>query len=168
MGAMRAFILSLPAKLQPVVIIGSTIVAAFVVSLITRACFNTQQLALDSSWTISVYGTLGTLYAVLIAFVVTGVWQSFSAAEAAVNSEANALTDLVFLIRYISTAKTAHNRESAKSYVASVVERWDLLALATRENKPVEEINIATSNALVDAILDVKPQGDRELDKRWT
>ena len=105
---MRSFILSLPAKLQPIVIIGSTVIAAFVVSLITRACFNAQQLVLDSTWTISVYGTLGTLYSVLIAFVVTGVWQSFSAAEAAVNSEANALTDLVFLIRYISAAKTAH------------------------------------------------------------
>src|SRR5215472_10108527 len=104
---MRSFILSLPAKLQPVVIIGSTIVAAFAVSLLTRACFNAQRLVLDSTWTISVYGTLGTLYAVLIAFVVAGVWQSFSAAEAAVNSEANALTDLVFLVRYISAAKTS-------------------------------------------------------------
>jgi hypothetical protein len=161
---MRSFILSLPAKLQPVVIIGSTIIAAFAVSLLTRACFNSQQLALDSAWTISVYGTLGTLYAVLIAFVVAGVWQSFSAAELAVNNEANALTDLVFLIRYISTAKAAHIRETACSYVASVVERWDLLALATREDKPVEEINIATSNALLDAILNVKPEGDRELE----
>jgi len=95
---------------------------------------------------------------------VTGVWQSFSAAGTAVNGEANALTDLVFLIRYISTAKTAHVRESAKAYVASVVERWDLLARATRENKPVEEINIATANTLVDAILEVKPEGDRELE----
>jgi hypothetical protein len=161
---MRSFILSLPAKLQPVVIIGSTVAAAFVVSLVTRLCFNAQQLARDSTWTISVYETLGTLYAVLIAFVVTGVWQSFSAAETAVNSEANALTDLVFLIRYISTARTAHIREAARSYVASVVGRWDLLGLATRENKPVEEINIATSNALLEAILDVKPQGDRELE----
>ena len=161
---MRAFILSLPAKLQPVVIIGSTVVAAFVVSLITRACFNAPQLVLDSTWTIAVYGTLGTLYSVLIAFVVTGVWQSFSAAETAVNNEANALTDVVFLIRYISAAKTVHIRESARSYVASVVERWDLLERATRENKPVEDINIASSNALVDAILAVKPQGDRELE----
>jgi len=161
---MRSFILSLPAKLQPVVIIGSTVVAAFAVSLITRACFDPQQLILDSAWTSSVYGTLGTLYSVLIAFVVTGVWQSFSAAEAAVNSEANALTDLVFLIRYISAAKTVHTREAARSYVASVVERWDLLQRATGESKPVEEINIATSNAFVDAILNVKPEGDRELE----
>ena len=78
---MRSFILSLPGKLQPVVIIGSTVVAAFVVSLVTRACFNAQQLVLDSTWTTAAFGTLGTLYSVLIAFVVTGVWQSFSAAQ---------------------------------------------------------------------------------------
>ena len=161
---MRSFILSLPGKLQPVVIIGSTVVAAFVVSLVTRACFNPQQLVLDSVWTIAIYGTLGTLYSVLIAFVVTGVWQSFSRAETAVNSEANALTDLVFLIRYISAAKIVHVRQSARSYVASVVERWDLLERATCENKPVEEINIASSNALLDAILAVKPEGERELE----
>ena len=104
-----------------------------VVSLITRAHFNPQQLALDSTWTISVYGTPGTLYAVLIAFVVTGVWQSFSAAETAVNSEANALTDLVFLIRYISAATTSTFARRQDSYVASVVERWE--GLATREDK---------------------------------
>ena len=161
---MRSFILSLPGKLQPAVIIGSTVVAAFVISLVTRACLNVQQLALDSTWITSVFGTLGTLYSVLIAFVVAGVWQSFRDAEAAVNSEANALTDLVFLIRYISSEKTAQVRESTKSYVTSVVERWDLLALATRENRPVEEVNIATSNALLNAILDVNPQGERELE----
>jgi hypothetical protein len=161
---MRSFILSLPAKLQPAVIIGSTVVAAFVISLVTRACFNEQQLAIDNDWITSVYGTLGTLYSVLIAFVVAGVWQNFRDAEAAVNTEANALTDLVFLIRYISTAKTAHVREATKSYVASVVERWDLLELATRVNRPVGEINLATSNALLNAILNVQPQGERELE----
>jgi hypothetical protein len=133
-----------------------------VVSLITRAHFNPQQLALDSTWTISVYGTPGTLYAVLIAFVVTGVWQSFSAAETAVNSEANALTDLVFLIRYISAATTSTfaRRQDRMSRVL-----WsDGRVSQPAKTKPVEEINIASSNAVVDAILGVKPEGDRELE----
>ena len=80
---MRSYILSLPAKLQPVVIISSTVVAAFAVSLLTRMLFNVQQLELDGALTSSVYGTLGTTYAVLIAFVVSGVWQSFSTAGTA-------------------------------------------------------------------------------------
>src|SRR6516162_3803679 len=154
---MRSFILSLPAKLQPVVIIGSTVIAAFAVSLVTRALFNANELALDSALTSSVYATLGTLYAVLIAFVVTGVWQSFSAAETAVNSEANALTDLVFLIRYISAATTSTfaRRQDRMSRVL-----WsDGRVSQPAKTKPVEEINIASSNAVVDAILGGKPEG---------
>lgn len=49
--------------------------AAFIVSFLTRTFFSEQQLMLDNSLTTSVYGTLGTTYAVLIAFVVSGVWQ---------------------------------------------------------------------------------------------
>ena len=161
---MRSFILSLPAKLQPIVIIGSTVVAAFVVSLLARAFFNVQQLELDSALTSSVYGTLGTLYAVLIAFVVSGVWQSFSNAGTAVNSEANSLTDVLLVIGSMSAERTGTTRESAKTYVQSVIDRWDLLERATRNNRPVEEINLDTSVALVRAILAIKPDDPRELE----
>src|SRR5271157_5574775 len=111
---MRSYILSLPAKLQPVVIIGSTVAAAFAVSFLTRTFFSVQQLALDNGLTTSVYGTLGTTYAVLIAFVVSGVWQSFSDASRAVKREANALTDLTFVLLSFSGAKTGKIREAAK------------------------------------------------------
>ncbi len=160
---MRTYILSLPAGLQPVVIIGSTVVAAFAVSLLTRALFHAPQLALDSGLTSAVYGTLGTIYAVLIAFVVTGVWQSFSTAGMAVNNEANALSDLLFVVRYISAERTGGTREAAKAYVQSVVERWDLLARATIDKAPVEEINLQTSSALLRSVLAIKPEGEREL-----
>src|SRR6516225_8416303 len=154
---MRSYILSLPAKLQPVVIISSTVVAAFAVSLLTRMLFNVQQLDLDGALTSSVYGTLGTTYAVLLAFVVSGVWQSFSTAGTAVNSEANALTDLLLVIGSISAQRTGATRESAKAYVQSVIERWDLLERATRDKRPAEEINLDTSFALVRSILAIKP-----------
>lgn len=161
---MRSLILSLPAKLQPVVIIGSTVVAAFVVSLFTRMFFNIQQLEPDTALTSVVYGTLGTTYAVLIAFVISGVWQSFSTAGVAVNSEANALADLLLVIGSISTERTGTTRESVKEYVQSVIERWDLLERATRDNRPAEEINLATSIALVRSILAIRPGDARELE----
>jgi hypothetical protein len=161
---MRSFILTLPAKLQPVVIIGSTIVAAFVVSLLTRAFFNAKQLELDGALTSSVYGTLGTLYAVLIAFVVSGVWQSFSNAGTAVNSEANSLADLVLVTNSISVERGGKTREAAQAYVQSVIDRWDLLERATRNNQPAEEINLDTSILLVRSILAIKPDGAREIE----
>jgi hypothetical protein len=161
---MRSFILSLPVKLRRPVIVGLTVVAAFVVSLATRACLSAEQVALDSAWITTVYGTLGTLYSVLLAFVVSGVWQSFSNAEGAISSEANALTDLVFMIRNISTGEPAQVRESSRSYATAVVGQWNSVALAANENRAVEEINMAASHALLKAILDVKPTDERELE----
>jgi Protein of unknown function (DUF4239) len=161
---MRAYILSLPAKMQPVVIVASTVAAAFVVSFLTRRVFSDQQLALDNGLTTSVYGTLGTTYAVLIAFVVSGVWQSFSDAGHAVKSEANALTDLTFVIGSFSGEKTTRIREAAKAYVQGVVERWDLLVRAASDHVPTEEINLDTSSALVAAILAIRPEDAREIE----
>jgi hypothetical protein len=161
---MRSYILSLPAKLQPVIIVGSTILAAFLVSLLTRSFFNVQQLQLDSALTTSVYGTLGTTYAVLIAFVVSGVWQSFSNAGDAVNSEANALTDLAVVLSSISEEKTRKPREATRAYVQSVIDRWDLLANVARDKGPAEEINLDTSFALSRSILAIKPDDARELE----
>ena len=161
---MRSFILSLPVALRRPVIVGLTVVAAFVVALATRACLNAEQLALDSTWVTTVYGTLGTLYSVLLAFVVAGVWQSFSSAEGAISIEANALTDLVFMIRNISTGEPAQVRESSRSYATAVVGQWNSVALAASENRSVEEINMAASHALLKAILDVKPNDERELE----
>jgi len=161
---MRSYILSLPAKMQPVVIVASTVAAAFVVSFFTRMFFSEQQLTLDNGLTTSVYGTLGTTYAVLIAFVVSGVWQSFSDAGSAVKNEANALTDLTFVVGSFSAEKTRRIRESAKAYAQGVVERWDLLALAARDNVPTEEINLDTSSALVAAILSIRPEDAREVE----
>jgi hypothetical protein len=137
---MRSFILSLPAKLQPVVIIGSTVIAAFTVSLLTRAFFYVRQLEPDIALTSVVYGTLGTLYAVLVAFVVSGVWQSFSNAGSAVNGEANALADLVLVVNSISTERAGKTRDAARAYVESVIDRWDLLELATLNDKPSRKL----------------------------
>ncbi len=159
---MRSYILSLPAPLQPVLIVGSTVVAAFVVSLLVRALFNTPHLELDVGLTSAVYGALGTIYAVLIAFVVSGVWQSFSSAGTAVSAEANALADLMFIVTHLPEEKNRKIRELAKVYVESVIERWDALVRATMVDTPVEEITLDTSSALLQAIMEVQPGDGRE------
>jgi hypothetical protein len=161
---MRSYILSLPAKLQPVIIIGSTVIAAFIVSFLTRTFFSERQLMLDNGLTTSVYGTLGTTYAVLIAFVVSGVWQSFSDAGKSVKGEANALTDLTLVVSSLSAEKTRKIHQSARAYVQGVVQRWDLLALAASQHFPTEEINLDASSALVAAILAIQPEGAREVE----
>ena len=162
---MRSYILSLPAKaaarrhhwLD-------AFAAAFIVSFLTRTFFSERQLTLDNGLTTSVYGTLGTTYAVLIAFVVSGVWQSFSDAGKSVKGEANALTDLTLVASSFSSEKTRKIHESARAYVQGVVQRWDLLALAASHHFPTEEMNLDTSSALVAAILAIRPEGAREVE----
>ncbi len=159
---MRSYILSLPAPLQPVLIIGSTVIAAFAVSLLVRTAFNTPHLDLDIGLTSAVYGALGTIYAVLIAFVVSGVWQSFSDAGSAVSSEANALADVMFIVNHLPAEKNAKIRHLAKEYVESVIDRWDALVRATMVDTPVEEITLDTSSALLEAIMEIRPEDSRE------
>ena len=159
---MRSYILSLPSALQPVFIIGSTVAAAFAVSLITRSFFSVQQLEADMGLTSAVYGTLGTIYAVLIAFVVSGVWQTFSNAGAAVSCEADALTDMVFILSRLPSEKTAETRGVARAYVQSVVERWNDLIRATVRNEQPEEITLDTSSALTRSVMAIQPGNERE------
>ncbi len=159
---MRRYILSLPPALQPVVIVSSMVIAAFAVSLLTRTLFKVPHLELDMGLTSAVYGTLGTIYAVLIAFVVSGVWQSFSSASSAVSSEANALADVMFIVTHLPEEKNAKIRQLAKEYVQSVIDRWDALVRATMVDTPVEEITLDTSSALLQAIMEVRPGDSRE------
>ncbi len=159
---MRSYILSLPSALQPVLIVGSTVAAAFAVSLLVRTLFNTPHLDLDIGLTSAVYGALGTIYAVLIAFVVSGVWQTFSAAGAAVSAEANALADVMFIVSQLPEESRAKIRHLVKAYVQSVIDRWDSLKRATMDATPVEEITLDTSSALLQSILEVQPGNNRE------
>ncbi|MGA2905483.1 MAG: hypothetical protein ABSD98_16780 [Candidatus Korobacteraceae bacterium] len=161
---MRSYILSLPPKMQPVVIIASTVAAAFVVSFLSRMFFGEQRLTLDNSLTTSVYGTLGTTYAVLIAFVVSGVWQSFSDAGDSVKREANALSDLTLVVCSFPAEKSKAPRESIKAYVQGVIERWDSLVRVPRDDMRAEEINLDTSRALAAAILAIRPGDAREIE----
>jgi len=159
---MRARILSLPPGLQPIVIIGSTVAAAFAVSLLTRSFLSAKQLEADMGLTSAVYGTLGTIYAVLIAFVVSGVWQSFSDAGTAVSGEADALTDLVFILLRLPPERSADTRRLAKAYVESVVERWNDMVRATTGKGQAQEITLDTSSALMRSIIAIEPATDRE------
>ena len=98
MPKIRPFLLSLPEKLQVVIIVGATVTAAFAAALATRALFDLHQLVADTGLTSVVFEVLGTIYAILLAFVVSGIWQNFSAAVASVHAEADALLDLVHIV----------------------------------------------------------------------
>jgi hypothetical protein len=160
---MRSFLLSLPEKLQIVVVVITTIIVAFVSAIIVRQFFDVHQLESNLSLITSVYTVLGTLYAVLLAFSVTGVWQDFSKALMYVQKEADALTDLVHMVDAIDEKKQLNFRSLALAYAAVVVNvEWPTLADMSNNFLSVHEASHNASLILMQAILAIKPENERQ------
>jgi hypothetical protein len=71
--------------------------------------------------------TVGTIYAVLLAFVVFVVWQQHNEARCAVESEANELSDLYRIVHALP--KTQPTLERIAAYARSVIdEEWHAMA----------------------------------------
>ncbi len=65
--------------------------ASLVGLVIVRRCTDQAELAKYSTQSSAVFAVVGTLYAVMLAFVVIAVWESLGAAEDRVSTEAAAL-----------------------------------------------------------------------------
>jgi len=77
--------------------------------------------------------TLGSIYAVLLAFVVFVVWQQHNDARSAVESEANEISDLDRILQGLSAAFSSRVRGHLRAYVqAVVVEEWGTMGLGQK------------------------------------
>lgn len=77
--------------------------------------------------------TLGSIYAVLLAFVVFVVWQQFNEAHTSVESEGNEISDLDRTLQGFPDPMRAHTRAHLRAYVqAVVVEEWERMAHGER------------------------------------
>src|SRR5665213_517165 len=122
---MRAFILSLPARLQPVLIIAGTVVLAYLIASIFGLFFDMHQLESNTDLISSVYQVLGTIYAILLTFSLWGVWQNFTDAGNSVQNEAYGLLDLVHMTESSAHLKNSNVRQTALDYATCVVnEEW--------------------------------------------
>jgi hypothetical protein len=82
--------------------------------------------------------TVGTIFAVLLAFVVFVVWQQFNDARTQVETEANELMDLIRAARGLPAAVRAPLLQQASAYVDLVLGReWD--AMAKNDEAGLEE-----------------------------
>ncbi len=74
--------------------------------------------------------TLGTVYAVLLGFVVMAVWGQFNDARASVEREANAIADLHRVLAGLPGEEAAHARDDLRAYLRGVLdEEWDAMRL---------------------------------------
>jgi hypothetical protein len=104
-----------------------------------RACVGDSQVLKGSSEAAGNYlQTLGTIYAVLLAFVVFVVWQQFNEARANVEREANELLDLARTAKGLPDEIRRPLFEEVDRYVGLATGReWD--AMATGEEGAFEE-----------------------------
>ncbi len=100
--------------------------------------------------------TVGTIYAVLLAFVVFVVWQQHNDARGAVEAEANELSDLYRTLKALPGTERA--RECAQAYGrAVVVQEW--AAMARRHPSPEAELAL---EAIWQALQDIEVGAGRQ------
>ncbi len=160
---MRSLLLSLPAKLQATVIVGSTILLAFLIANGSRFFFDTHQLEANTDLISTVYQVLGTIYAILLTFTLWGVWQNFSLANDSVQNEAYTLLDLVHMLEGVTSWEHINIRLAALTYTQLVLEKeWPTLKNMTNDYINIQEANSCESMRLVNLLQKIAPNGDRE------
>ena len=104
--------------------------------------------------------TLGTIYAVLLAFVVIVVWQQFNDARSAVEREANEVLDLFRTASGFSEPARGELRKQLQTYVSAVLER-EWAAMGRDENGVFEEVwNVF--DRVADVLHRCNPDAERE------
>ncbi len=163
MPKLRIFLISISAKWQVFTILVMTVLSAFVIAFTAGLLFHRPELTENIDLTTAVYQVLGTLYAVLLAFVVSGVWQNFSKAALSVQAEANALSDLVHLANSSAISNQHDIRSMALLYSKVVVEdEWHVLGMQHGDVLDIHEISRDSSNTLTDAVLSFQPENNHD------
>ena len=109
--------------------IGATIALALVGLVLVRRLVPAATLRAANDVTGNYLQTLGTIYAVLLAFVVFVVWQQFNDTREHVEREANELLDLVRVAKGLPREVHAPLVDRARAYVEAVLAReWAAMA----------------------------------------
>jgi hypothetical protein len=73
-------------------------------------------------------GVIGTMYAVLIAFMLSGVWQNFQSAQVNAEQESNCLVDLFRFSDNLAPEDRQHIQDLARNYAHVMIdEEWPLM-----------------------------------------
>lgn len=105
--------------------------------------------------------TLGTIYAVLLAFVVIVVWQQFNDARSAVEREANEVLDLFRTANGFSEPARGELQRQLQTYVSAVLER-EWAAMARDENGVFEEV-WSVFDRIAEVLHRCDPEAEREI-----
>jgi hypothetical protein len=160
---MRTFILKLPARIQPFFIVGSVILSAFAAARICSLFFDAHQLAANTDVTSAVFQVLGTVYAILLTFVLWGVWQNFNEASNSVQNEAYALLDLVHAVEASPDWKDVNIRSASLNYAQLVIDKdWPTLKNLDNQFINSQEHSHSPCMSVVKVVQNIVPHNPRE------
>jgi hypothetical protein len=162
MRRIRLFLLSLPGNLQLVTIISATMIMAFASATATRAFFNINRLTADKELTLAVYTVLGTIYAILLAFVIAEIWENYSEAVASIQGETDALMGIMYILGAFPSEEIRGIRSLALTYAQKVIDEWEALGGVAREKISPMGLSYDAAITLVHAIQAIQPANDRE------
>jgi hypothetical protein len=162
MHRIRPFLLSLPGNLQLVVIIGATMLLAFGAAIATRAFFGISQLAADTEMTLAVYTVLGTIYAILLAFVIAEIWENYREAVASIQTESDALMGIMYILGAFPAKQARGIRPLALSYAQTVIGEWETLGEVARGKVSPLDLSYEAAMTLLHAVQAIQPANDRE------
>ena len=101
---------------------------------------------------------LGTVYSILLAFVVVVVWQRFETARDIVEREGNALASMFHEARALPEPGASRVSEAVRSYVNVVVtDEWPAMERGQRSAQAVK-----VTEDLWEALTSIEPGNDRE------
>jgi len=141
--------------------VGLSIAAAVVGLYVVRRLVPREWLVDSNDVAGNYLQTLGTIYAVLLAFVVVVVWQQFNDARSAVEREANEVLDLFRTASGFSEPARGELRKQLQTYVSAVLER-EWAAMARDENGVFEEV-WSVFDRIAEVLHRCDPEAEREI-----
>ena len=89
-----------------------------------------------------IYGVVGVIYAVLLAFVVIIVWEHYAGAEATVSHEASCVSDLFRVSAGLPESQRSELRQAMRTYAKIVVkDEWPAMGRGAESRHAVEAVH---------------------------
>jgi len=147
----------LPLWLSGLLLVGGTTLVATFGPMLVRRYVALERLSTNNEVAGAKFQTLGTIYAVLLAFAVITVWEKFHDAEAAVTQEAGAVTALYRLSRSLDPDARARVQGELARYLRIVVaDDWPAMARGKRSRDATGALS-----GIYDAVLADEPSNSR-------
>lgn len=140
MPFMQQVLVNIPTIILGLIVIGGMVTLSIVGLLVVRRLIPHHKLKLHNDVAGPLFGTMGVIYAVLLAFVVIIVWENFDKTKLNVEKEVNCLEDIYRDAECFPQEFKQQVRGLAKEYARAVVDsEWR--AIARGEASPqVEKI----------------------------